>query len=167
MHSKFKWSTKVKKHALATNEASDGKRPPRSAADSGRLVSLASARRLSLLRFLGWADAAPKAHAGSSDGDTAIELLSEVVTWMVLIWFGRQRGMKNWVCEGPVFFQSAADSLGGAKDRRRSRCDGSGGPTSRNHGLSTLKQPTTPHEFAWPSSVTWNMPSRWRNFQIE
>ena len=47
---------------------------------------------------------APKPHAGSSDGDTAIELLCEVVTWSVLVWFARQRGMKNWVCDGLVIF---------------------------------------------------------------
>ena len=71
---------KVKKHALATNEASDGALPPLSTAASGRLVLPASARRLSLLGPLGWAGAAPKPHAASSDGDTAIEHLSEVVT---------------------------------------------------------------------------------------
>ena len=46
-------------------------------------------RRLSLLTYLGWAGAVPKPHAGNNDGDTAIELLSEVVTWLVLVWFGR------------------------------------------------------------------------------
>ena len=37
---------------------------------------------------LGWDGAAPKPHAGSSDGNTAIELLSEVVTWLVpgVVW---------------------------------------------------------------------------------
>ena len=50
---------------------------------------------------------APKPHAASSDGDTAIELLSKVVTWSVLVWFGRQRGMKNWVCDGLGFFFEA------------------------------------------------------------
>ena len=43
-------------------------------------------------------------HTGCSDGDTAIELQSEVVTWSVLVWFARQRGMKNWVCDGLVNF---------------------------------------------------------------
>ena len=41
------------------------------------------------MECLGWAGAAPKPHAASSDPDTAIELLSEVVTWSVLVWFGR------------------------------------------------------------------------------
>ena len=90
----------VKKHPLATTEVSDGARPPRSAAASGRLVLPAPARRLSLLGSLGWTGAAPKPHAGNIDGDTAIELLSEVLTWLVLVWFGRQTGMKNWVCDG-------------------------------------------------------------------
>ena len=70
---------------MATNEASDGALPPRGAAASGILVSVSSERRLSLLGCLGWADAAPKPHAASSDADTAIELLSEVVTWSVLV----------------------------------------------------------------------------------
>ena len=53
---------------------------PGSAAATGRLFWPAPARRLSLLVSLGWAGAAPKPHAGSSDGDTGIELLCEVVT---------------------------------------------------------------------------------------
>ena len=74
----FKITHEVKKHpSSATNEASDGARPPRSAAASGRLVLPAPARRLSLLGSLGWAGANPKLHAGSSDGDTAIEVLAK------------------------------------------------------------------------------------------
>ena len=94
---------KVKKHPLATNEASDGALPPRSAAASGRLVLPDWDRKLSLLGCLGWAGAAPKPHAASSDADAAIELLSEVVTWLVLVWFGRQRGTESWVCDGLDF----------------------------------------------------------------
>ena len=89
---------------MATNEASDGALPPRSAAANGRLVLLALDRRLSLSVCLGWAGAAPKPHAANSDADTAIKFLSEVVTWSVLVWFGRQRGTKNWVCDGLDFF---------------------------------------------------------------
>ena len=74
---------------MATNEASDGARPPRRAAASGRFVLPALDRRLSLLGSLGWAGAARKPHAASSDANPAIELLSEVVTWSVLVWFGR------------------------------------------------------------------------------
>ena len=48
--------------------------------------------------------AAPKLHAGSNKGNTAIELQNEVVTWSVLVWFARLRGMKNWVCGGLVVF---------------------------------------------------------------
>ena len=78
---------------MATNEASDGKRPARSAATTRRLFLRAPARRLSLLGSLGWAGAAPSPalaaptgiQAGSSDGDTAIKLLSEVVIWLVLL----------------------------------------------------------------------------------
>ena len=35
---------------------------------------------------------------------------------------------------------------------RRSRCDSSGGRTSRNRASSPLKQPTTSHKFAKPDS---------------
>lgn len=49
-------------------------------------------------------DAAPAPHAGSSDRCTAIELLSEVVTWPVLVWFGKQGGLKNWVCDKTLYF---------------------------------------------------------------
>ena len=82
---------------------SDRVPPPRSAAACGRLVFPASDRRLSLLGSLGWAGAAEKPHAASSDTNTAIKLLSKVVTWSVLLWFGRQSGMKNWVCDGLGF----------------------------------------------------------------
>ena len=95
---------KVKKHPLAITEPSEGARPPRSAAASGRLVLSAPATRLLLLGSLGWAGAAPKHHAASSDGGTAIELLSEVVTWSVLVWFGRQRVMKKLGLRRPRFF---------------------------------------------------------------
>ena len=88
-------NTKVKKHPFATNEASDGKRLPRRAAATGRLFLPATVRRLFFLGPLGWAGAAPKPHAGSSDGDTAIELLSEVVPWLMLVWFVGQTEIKN------------------------------------------------------------------------
>ena len=117
---------------VGNNEASDGARPPWSAAASGRLVSPALDRRLSLLGSLGWAGAAPKPHAASSDADTAIELLSEVVTWSVLVWFGRQRGMKSCVCNGLDPFLGAVGGLLCARGRRASRCGRSGGPASRD-----------------------------------
>ena len=47
----------------------------------------------------------------SSDGDTAIQLLSEVVTWSVLVWFGKERGMKSWVWDGLDFSQGAVGGL--------------------------------------------------------
>ena len=55
---------------------------------------------------LGWAGAAPQPHVASRDGETAIKLLSEVVTSSVLVWFGRQSGMKSWVCDGLDFFKA-------------------------------------------------------------
>ena len=70
------------------------------------------------MEFRGWAGAAPKPHAASSDPDTAIALLSEAVTWSVLVWFGRQRGMKSWVCDGLDFFSGAVGSLLCARGRR-------------------------------------------------
>ena len=97
-------NAQVKNHPLVTNEASDGALPSRSAAASGRLVLPASDKRLSLLGSLGWAGTASKPYAASSDANPAIELLSEVVTWSVLVWFGRNRAMKNWVCDGLEFF---------------------------------------------------------------
>ena len=64
---------------MAKNEASDGARPPRGVAASGRFFLSVPAinRKLSLLGSLGRAGAAPKPHAASSDGDTDIKLLSE------------------------------------------------------------------------------------------
>ena len=46
--------------------------------------------------------AAPKPHAGSSNGDVAINCLRGGVTWSVLAGFATQRGMKNWICDGLV-----------------------------------------------------------------
>ena len=63
--------------------------------------------------------------------------------------------MKNWVCDGLDFFLGAADGLGYAKGLRRSRCDCSVGPASRNGGFSPLKQPTTPHKNCVTRSAKW------------
>ena len=52
---------------MATNEASDSARPPRSAAASRRVVQPAPVRRPSLLVSLGWAGAAPKSYTGNCD----------------------------------------------------------------------------------------------------
>ena len=46
MRSRIKKRERVNEHPWATTEASDGLRPPRSAAVSGRLFSQAAARRL-------------------------------------------------------------------------------------------------------------------------
>ena len=54
------------------------------------------------MSWVGWRR--PKARAASSDAETAIKLLNEVVTWSMLVWFGRQRGMKNWVFATVLFF---------------------------------------------------------------
>ena len=86
--------TGPKIHPFPTNETSDVKRPPRrNAAATGGLLLPAPTmlKRLSHLGTLVWADAAPKPYPGSSDGDTAIGILNEVVTCWVLVWFGRQR----------------------------------------------------------------------------
>ena len=62
--------------------------------------------------------------------------------------------MKNWVCGGLDIVLGAADGLlVGCAKGRRSRCDCSVGPTSRNGGFSPLKQPTTLHKLAWPAAV--------------
>ena len=82
-----------------------------------------------------WAGAALKPHAGNSDGHTAIELLSEVVTWLVLVWFGRQRGMKSWVFDGLYFFKApwtVFSVLGAVGGCRVLRCGRSGGPPPRD-----------------------------------
>lgn len=50
------------------------------------------------------ADAVPKLQAGSSYGDTAIELLGDVVIWSLFLWFGRPRGGKTCVCDCLVMF---------------------------------------------------------------
>ena len=65
-----------------------------------------------------WAGAAPKPPAGSSDGDTGIEVLSQVVTWLVLMWFREANRDKNRVCDALVFFFQAED---GIRDRSPSR----------------------------------------------
>ena len=97
----------VNKHPLAINKAIDMAVPPRSAAANARLVLPSSEKRLSLLGSLGWAGAAPKPHAPSSDANPAIERLSEVVPWSVLVWFRRQRAMKIWVCDAHDFCLAA------------------------------------------------------------
>ena len=77
----FRPTHQVNKHPWATTEASDGSRPPRSAAASSRLFWPAAAWRLWLQASLGWAGATPPPDTGSSDGDIAVELLSEVIMW--------------------------------------------------------------------------------------
>ena len=145
---KFELRTNVKKHPLATNEASDGKRLLRSSAATGRLFLPEPTRRLSLLGSLGCAGVGPKPYAGRSDGDTSTERLSEVVTWFVLVGFGRQRWTKSRVCNCLDVFLGATGDLRCAKGLRRSRCDCSGGATSSNGGISPLKQLTTAYKIA-------------------
>ena len=55
---------------------------------------------------LGWVGGAPKPHTGSGDGGIATGRLSDVVTWLVLVWFQRQRGMKSRVCDGLKCFEA-------------------------------------------------------------
>ena len=90
------------------HEASDGTRLPRSAAASGRLVSPAPDRCLSIVGYFGLGDAALDPHAANSDGDTAIEFISKVVTRSVLVQFGRQRWAEIQGLRRPCFFCEAS-----------------------------------------------------------
>lgn len=47
----------------------------------------ASAGSLLPLGLLGWAGVATNSHAGNSDADKAVERLSMVVTWFMLVLF--------------------------------------------------------------------------------
>ena len=80
---------------------------------------------------LGWAGAVPNPHAGDSDGDTAIELLREVVTWLVLVWLGGKGGGKTGFATA-LFLGGAVGGLLCARGRRASRFGRSGGPASRD-----------------------------------
>ena len=81
---------------------------------------------------------------------------------------GGEEGWKTRVCDDLDCFFGTADGLGRAKRLRRSRCDCSGGPTFRSGGFSPLKQPTTPHKFAWPRfGYVEHAMHRWTNSQIE
>ena len=80
-------AARVNEHPWATNEKSGGSCPPRSAATSGRLVLAAQFLEAIARGMSRVAGAALEPHAGSNDGDTAIELLSEVVTRSVRVWF--------------------------------------------------------------------------------
>lgn len=70
---------------------------PGAAAACGRFFLPASARSLSLLGSVRWADAALKTHAGRSYGNAAIDVLRELV---VFACFWRCRATKNWVSGG-------------------------------------------------------------------
>ena len=61
--------------------------------------------------------------------------------------------MKNWVCDGLVFFRGAADGLLCAGGRRTSRCGYSGAPVPRECGISPVKQSTTRLTIACLASV--------------
>ena len=81
--------------------------PPGAGADvSGRLFCAGTAEEAIALGTSWVAGAAPKPHAGNSDGDTAMDLVSEVVAWSVLVWFAGQREMKNWAGDGLVIFMA-------------------------------------------------------------
>ena len=86
---------------------------------------------------------APKSHADSSDGDTTIDHLSEVVTRRVLAWVGRPKGTQHWVCDGLVFFSGTAGGVLCARGRRTSRCVCFRCPASREWWISPLKKSTT------------------------
>ena len=98
-------TTHVKKHPLGTNEVSDGARlpgAPRPAADSFCRHRLG---RLSLLgiSWVGWRrPKAPRGQQRRGYSDRTSGRSHHLV--VVLVWFGRQRGMKNWACDGFDFF---------------------------------------------------------------
>ena len=100
------------------------------------------------------AGTALRPHAGSSDGDTAIEGLSEVVTWSVLVRGLRLKRMKNLVCDDLVVRWGAADNLFCVRGRRTSRCGWSGGSVSREWRISPVKESTTRLKFARFGSVS-------------
>ena len=57
------------------------------------------------ISWVGWHNPeAPSLAAAKGIQDTAVDLVSEEVTWLVLVWFGRQSAMKYWVCDGLDFF---------------------------------------------------------------
>ena len=126
---KVEQRTRINERPRATNEAT--------AADCF------CRHRLSLLGCFGWLGAAPKPHAGSSDGDRAIKRLSEVVTWSVLVWFARPKTDERLGLRRPCIFFGAADGLLCARGRRTSPCCYSGGPVSREWRISPRKQSTT------------------------
>ena len=110
---------------------------------------------------MSWAaGAAPKPHA-RSDGGIATDLLIEVVTQSVLVWFARQRGMKKWVCDGLETFLASrvVYSVLGAVGPRVVAA-----PVAlpvENGGVLPLKQSTTRLKFAWFASVSGtNIPRR-------
>lgn len=61
---------RMNENPWATNEACDGMHPPRSAAADGRLFSAGTSEEP--IAPGGWAEAALKLRAGSSDSDAAI-----------------------------------------------------------------------------------------------
>ena len=107
--------------------------------------------------LLGWASAATEPHAGSRDGNTAIECL-----------FWDAKRDENPGLRRRRFCLGAADGLGYTTGLRRSCCDCSGDPTSRNGGLSPLKQPTTPHKICVPRLGYYveHAVSRWTNKHV-
>ena len=170
----FDQRARAKKHPFATNEANDNE-PEASSPErrgyrqivfagtgseaTGRLFFVpAPARRLYRSSdLLGWASAATELHAGIRDGNTAIERLFWDAKMHENPGLRRRR-----FCVGP------ADGLGCTTGLRRSCCDCSGGPTSRNGDLSPLKQPTTPQKICVPRFGYYveHAMSRWTNMHV-
>ena len=125
---KFEERTPVKKNMLATNEASDGKRPPPNAAVPVRLFLPAPARRLSLLGSLGWltSPGAPRGQQRWGCSDRTSEQSRDLIRARV-VWEAKRD--ENTSLRRPRFFGGAADGVGCAKGPRRSRCNCSGDPT--------------------------------------
>ena len=88
------------------------------------------------ISWVGWHNPeAPSLAAAKGIQDTAVDLVSEEVTWLVLVWFGRQRGMKSWVFDGLYFFKApwtVFSVLGAVGGCRVLRCGRSGGPPPRD-----------------------------------
>ena len=143
----------MNEHPWATTEASDGSRPPWSAAAIGRffcrqrLGGYGSRRLLDGLAPLRRPTrAAATGYSGRTSERSRVVVVGRVTFEM--------QGDKNWACGGLDCFRSVAGGLRCAKDLRRPRYGCSGGLSSRNGGFSPLNEPTTWDQFAWPALVT-------------
>ena len=82
------------------------------------------------MSWVGWR--IPKATRGQQRPGYSNRTYKRSRHLVVLVRFGRQRGMTNWVCAGVDFFLDAVGSLLCPRGRRASGCGRSGGPASRD-----------------------------------